>query len=38
MIDGVKFETLTEEFDLSVTQTKNIVYKRQNQMFKDIIV
>jgi len=35
MIDGIKFETLAEEFSLSVTQTKNIVSKRQMQMFQD---
>ena len=35
MIDGIKFETLAEEFSLSVTQTKNIISKRQMQMFQD---
>lgn len=38
MLDGVKFESLAEEFDLSVTHTKNIVYKRQDQMFRHIDV
>lgn len=27
LIDGVRFEPLAEEFGLSVTQTKRIVYK-----------
>ena len=27
LIDGITFETLAEEFDLSVRQTKNIVYR-----------
>jgi len=26
-LDGVKFEALAEEFDLSVRQTKNIIYR-----------
>ena len=34
MIDGVGFEKLAEEFDLSVRQTKNIVYKTQEKLFK----
>ena len=27
LVDGVRFEPLAEEFGLSVTQTKRIVYK-----------
>ena len=27
LIDGILFESLAEEFEISVTQTKNIVYK-----------
>ena len=27
LLDGITFEPLAEEFDLSVRQTKNIVYK-----------
>lgn len=30
LIDGIKFESLAEEFDLSVRQVKNIVYKGIN--------
>ena len=33
LIDGVSFETIAEEFNLSVRQTKNIVYKRQTAIF-----
>lgn len=33
-IDGICFEPLAEEFGLSVVQTKNIVYKLQNKIFK----
>lgn len=36
MIDGVTFERLAEEFDLSVPQIKNIVYKCQKIIFKHI--
>lgn len=34
IIDGILFEKLAEEFDLSVTQVKNIVYKCQKQLFR----
>lgn len=29
LLDGITYERLAEEFDLSVQQTKNIVYKCQ---------
>ena len=32
-IDGVCFEPLAEEFDLSVRQVKNIVYKEADRIF-----
>lgn len=35
-IDGVCFEPLAEEFDLSVRHTKNIVYKYENLIFSKI--
>lgn len=34
LIDGVCYEPLAEEFDLSVQRTKAIVYKAQNKLFK----
>lgn len=34
LIDGVCFEPLAEEFDLSVRQVKNIVYKGEKVIFK----
>lgn len=34
MIDGVIFERLAEEFDLSVQRIKSIVYHGQNKIFK----
>lgn len=36
LIDGVCFEPLAYEFDLSVRQVKNIVYKNQEKLFKKI--
>lgn len=33
LIDGVCFEPLAEEFDLSVRQLKNIVYKCSERVF-----
>lgn len=36
LLDGICFEPLAEEFDLSVRQTKNIIYKSQERLFKRI--
>jgi len=36
LLDGVCYEPLAEEFDLSVRQVKNIVYKGQDKIFKHI--
>lgn len=36
MFDGLTFERLAEEFDLSVRQTKKIVYKAQDRIFRRI--
>ena len=36
LFDGITFEKLAEEFDLSVRCTKTIVYKGQNRIFKHI--
>ena len=36
LIDGVTFERLAEEFDMSVRQMKNIVYKAQEQLFRHL--
>ena len=33
LLDGICFEPLAEEFDLSVRQVKNIVYKGQKKLF-----
>lgn len=35
-IDGLTFEKLSEEFDLSVVQTKNIVYSMNKMLEKHI--
>lgn len=37
LIDGVCFEPLAEEFNMSVRQIKNIVYKGEKRVFKHII-
>ena len=36
LLDGVIFESLSDEFGLSVRQVKNIVYKSENQLYKHI--
>lgn len=36
LIDGVCFEPLAEEFDLSIRQIKSIVYKNQEIIFKQL--
>jgi len=36
LIDGLTFEMLAEEFDLSVRCTKTIVYKGQEILFRHI--
>lgn len=33
LIDGICFEPLAEEFELSVRQTKNLVYKYEKKIF-----
>ena len=38
LVDGLTFERLAEEFDMSVKQVKNIVYKQQDELFKHIPV
>ena len=36
LIDGIYYEPLAEEFDMSVRQIKNIVYKNQEKIFKHL--
>lgn len=36
LIDGARFEPLAEEFGLSVTQVKNIVYKARHRLSQHI--
>ena len=36
LLDGICYEPLAEEFDLSVRQVKNIVYKHENAIFKNL--
>lgn len=37
LIDGIIYEKLAEEFDLSVRQVKNIVYKAEQKLFAHIL-
>ena len=34
LLDGICYEPLAEEFDMSVRQIKSIVYKSQERLFK----
>lgn len=36
LLDGICYEPLAEEFDLSVRQVKNIVYRSEMRLFKHI--
>lgn len=36
LLDGITFERLSEEFDLSVRQIQKIVYKAQEKLLKHI--
>lgn len=36
LIDGICYEPLAEEFDLSVRQVKNIVYRGEEKIFAHV--
>lgn len=36
LFDGITYERLAEEFDLSVRHTKKIVYDAENKLFRHI--
>ena len=36
LIDGITFERLAEEFELSVSQVKRIIWKNSEVVFKNI--
>ena len=36
LLDGLTYDKLAEEFDMSVRQIKNIVYKQQDKLFKHV--
>lgn len=36
LLDGIKYEDLAYEFDMSVRQTKAIVYKQSERLFKHL--
>lgn len=35
-VDGITYERIAEEFDLSVRQTKTIIYKAENTIFSHV--
>ena len=37
LIDGICYEPLAEEFDLSVRQVKNIVYKSRDKLLSHVL-
>lgn len=36
LLDGITYERLADEFDLSVRQVKNIVYKTEKRIFSKV--
>lgn len=36
LIDGICYEPLAEKYDISVSQVKRIIYKRQSQLFRHL--
>ena len=36
MLDGICYEPLAEEFDLSVRQVKNIVYRSEQRLYSKV--
>ena len=36
LLDGITFDRLAEEFDLSVRQVKNIVYRCEDKLYKHL--
>lgn len=36
LIDGICFEPLADEFNLSVRHTKNIIYRAESQLFRHL--
>lgn len=36
LIDGITYEKLSEEFDMSVKQIKRIVYRCQDKLFRHL--
>lgn len=36
LLDGITYDRLAEEFDLSVRQLKNIIYRAEDRLFSHI--
>lgn len=37
LIDGITYEKLAEEFDMSVRQVKNVIYKEQDKVLRQFV-
>ena len=37
LLDGIRFEQLADEFDMSVRQVKAVVYKQSDKLFAHIV-
>lgn len=37
LCDGIRFEALAEEFDLSTQRVKTIVYRAQDRLFRHVL-
>ena len=35
-VDGITYEKLAEEFDISVAQVKRIIYRHENMIFRNL--
>lgn len=35
-VDGITYEKLAEEFDISVAQVKRIIYRHENVIFRNL--
>lgn len=36
LLDGIKYEDLAEEFEMSVRQVKAVIYKQSDKLFRHI--
>lgn len=36
LLDGMTYQEIAEKYDISIQQTKNIIYKAQEKLFKHL--